>query len=71
MHTYEFTFKCKRCAKQITELVTSPDVLTREELAQMEFLITCPNAACGWRAAQNGAEAEQIEAAIKPVSICE
>ena len=45
-------------AKQVTELVTSPDVLTREELTQMEFLVTCPNAECGGRAAQTGAEAE-------------
>ena len=71
MHTYEFTFKCKRCAKQVTELVTSPHVLTREELTQMEFLVTCPNAECGGRAAQTGAEAEQIKAAIKPMSVCE
>jgi hypothetical protein len=37
MHTYEFTFKCERCAKELTEVVTSPDILAREELIQMEF----------------------------------
>jgi hypothetical protein len=70
MHTYEFTFECERCAKQVTELVTSPDVLTREELIQMEFHLTCPNADCGWSGARTGAEATQIKASIKPMSVC-
>ncbi len=70
MHTYEFTFKCKRCAKQLTELVTSPEVLTREELMQMNFHVTCSNADCAWSGTRTGAEAEQIKAALKPMSVC-
>ncbi len=71
MHTYEFTLKCKRCAKEVTELVTSPEILTREELIQMEFHLTCPNADCGWTGTRTGAEAEHIKAALKLVSVCE
>jgi len=70
MHTYEFTFKCKRCAKELTELVTSPDVLTREELRQMDFHLTCSNAGCEWSEPRTGADEEQIKAALKPMSAC-
>lgn len=70
MHTYEFTFKCKRCAKERTEFVNSPEVLTREKLMQMDFRVTCSNADCAWSGTQTGAEAEQIKAALKPMSAC-
>jgi hypothetical protein len=43
MHTYQFTFKCERCTKEFTTLITSPDVLERQELSAMEFQLTCPN----------------------------
>src|SRR6266478_4227641 len=70
MHTYEFTFKCERCAKELTEIVTSPDVLAKEELNQMEFHLTCPNASCRWSRTRTGAHAEKIKAALKPMSGC-
>jgi hypothetical protein len=70
MHTYEFTFECKHCAKEVTELVTSPDILEREELIRMQFHLRCPNADCGWNGIRTGAEAEHIKAALKPVSVC-
>ena len=70
MHTYEFTFKCKRCAKELTELVTSPEGLTREELSQMDFQLRCSNADCAWSGTQTGTDAEQIKAALKPMSAC-
>jgi hypothetical protein len=70
MHTYEFTFKCERCAKELTEIVTSPDVLAKEELNQMEFHPTCPNASCRWSGTRTGAHAEKIKAALKPMSVC-
>jgi hypothetical protein len=68
MHTYEFTFKCKHCAKELREVVTSPEVLTREELSQMDFQLTCSNADCAWSGTQTGGEAEKIKAALKPMS---
>ena len=40
MHTYEFTFKCERRAKELTAVVTSPDVLEREQLNEIEFQLT-------------------------------
>jgi len=70
MHTYEFTFQCERCAKELTEFVTSPDVLAKEELNQMEFHLTCPNASCRWNGTRTGAHAEKIKAALKPMSVC-
>ena len=69
MHTYELTFKCERCAKELTEFVTSPDVFAREELNQMEFQLTCPNPGCGWIGKRTGAEAEKIMAVILGVPV--
>jgi hypothetical protein len=69
MHTYEFTFKCERCTKEPTALVTSPDVLEREELNEMEFQLTCPNPECGWSGTRTGAQAERIKGALKPTSV--
>ena len=67
MHTYEFTFKCERCTKEPAALVTSPDVLEREELN--EFQLTCPNPECGWSSKRTGAQAERIKTALKPTSV--
>jgi hypothetical protein len=41
MQTYEFVFDCEQCAKEIAEIVTSPKILTREELNQLRFCVTC------------------------------
>jgi hypothetical protein len=70
MHTYEFTFKCERCTKELIALVTSPDVLAREQLNEMEFQFTCQNPDCGWSGTRTGAQAEKIKAALKPMSVC-
>jgi hypothetical protein len=67
VQTYEFTFKCKRCEKELTEFVTSPDVLAKEDLNQIEFEVKCSSPGCRWREKRHGAEAESIRAALKPV----
>jgi hypothetical protein len=70
LHTYAFMFRCEKCGKELTELRTSPDVLTKEELSQVEFHLKCKNAGCNWTAEQTGFGAEKIKAALKPVSVC-
>jgi hypothetical protein len=70
MHTYRFLFKCGKCVKELTEVVTSPEVLTREELNQMQFHLSCRDAHCGWTGERTGSEAEKIIAALKPESVC-
>jgi hypothetical protein len=70
VQTYEFTFKCRRCEKELTELVTSPDILAREDVNQIEFELRCSNPDCEWREKRKGAEAEKIKAALKPLSAC-
>jgi hypothetical protein len=70
VQTYEFTFKCRHCEKELTELVISPDVLAREDLNQIEFELSCSNPECEWTEKRTGAEAAKIEAALKPVSAC-
>jgi hypothetical protein len=72
MHTYEFTFKCERCTKELKALVTSPDVLAREQLNETEFQFTCLNPDCGWSGTRTEAQAEKIRAALKTdVSLCD
>jgi len=63
--TYEFVFRCQRCAKELIEFVSSPDVLTKDELNQMRFDLRCKNAGCGWNGQRTGFEAEKIKAALK------
>jgi hypothetical protein len=47
MQTYEFIFHCEQCTKEIAEIVTSPEVLTREGLNQLRFRVTCKDQNCG------------------------
>jgi hypothetical protein len=70
LHTYEFAFRCEKCGKVVTEFMKTPDVLTKEELNQVEFHLKCKNGECGWTGEQTGFGAEKIRAALKPVSVC-
>jgi hypothetical protein len=69
MQTYEFIFHCEQCAKEIAEIVTSPELLTREELNQLRFRVTCNDQNCGWTGERTGFEAERKKAALKPISV--
>jgi len=69
VHAYQFIFKCRRCATEVTEVVTSPDILAREELNQIELELRCSNPECRWTESRTGAEAEKIKAALKPMEV--
>jgi len=51
-------------------IVTSPDVLAREELNHMEFHVTYPNTSCRWSTTGTGTQAGKIKVAPKPMSVC-
>jgi hypothetical protein len=70
MHSYQFIFSCGKCAKEITELVVSPEVLTREELNELQFRLRCKDPDCGWTGERTGFDAEKTKAALNLTSVC-
>jgi hypothetical protein len=68
MQTYEFIFHCERCGREVTERVTPPEVLTRKELNQLPFRVTCKDGNCGWITERTGLDAEKKKATIRPIA---
>jgi hypothetical protein len=68
MQTYEFIFRCERCGKEITELLTSLEVWTREELNQLRFRVSCNDENCGWVTERTGFDAKKKKATIRPIA---
>jgi hypothetical protein len=60
MHIYEFIFRCEECGKELREFITSPDILTIEDLTELGFCLTCTNLDCRWKGARTGQDAEHI-----------
>lgn len=68
MQTYEFIFRCERCGKEVAELLTPSEVLTRGELNQLRFHVACKDENCGWIAERTGSDAEKKRASIRPIA---